>query len=109
MAPDQSRLGRTLLDVSGQLPGEDRISSVFADAFRSRATSPLAKRSMDYYKMAVWMDQQLDLRPIQVSENVVYQYLSFLRESGSSPDLSGCNGESSMVHAFNGRFPWFPC
>lgn len=82
VAPDQSRLGRALLDVSGQLTGEDRISSVFADAFRSRATSTLVKRSMDYYKMAVWMDQQLDLRPMQVSENVIYQYLSFLREQG---------------------------
>ncbi|CAL1160730.1 unnamed protein product, partial [Cladocopium goreaui] len=88
VAPDQSRLGRALLDVSGQLTGEDRISSVFADAFRSRATSTLVKRSMDYYKMAVWMDQQLDLRPMQVSENVVYQYLSFLRESGSAPTLA---------------------
>ena len=88
VAPDQSGLGRALLDVSGQLPGEDRISSVFADAFRSRATSPLVKRSIDYYKMAVWVDQQLDLRPMQVSGNVVYQYLSFLRESGSAPTLT---------------------
>ena len=88
VAPDQSRLGRALLDVSGQLTGEDRISSTFADAFRSRATSTLVKRSMDYYKLAVWMDRQLDLRPMQVSENVIYQYLSFLRESGSAPTLA---------------------
>ena len=87
VSPEQSILGRTLLDVSGQLVGEDRISCVFADAFRSRATATLVKRSMDYYKMAVWLDQQLDLRPMQVSENAIYQYLSFLREVGAAPTL----------------------
>ena len=83
--PSHSRLGRDLLDTSGQLTGEDRISSVFADAFRSRATSTLVKRSTDYYKMAVWMKNQLNPFPMQLSEAVVYQYLSFLRESGAAP------------------------
>ena len=43
--PSHTQLGRALLDTSGQLTGEDMISCVFADAFRSRATATLVKRS----------------------------------------------------------------
>ena len=85
VSPAQTSLGRALLDTLGQLQGEDRISCVFADAFRSRATSTLVKRSMDYYKMAVWMNQALNLLPMQLSESTVYQYLSFLRDTGAAP------------------------
>ena len=76
--PSHTQLGRALLDTSGQLTGEDRIASVFADAFRSRATSTLVKRSLDYYKMAVWMDSRLNLAPMALSESVVYSYLGLL-------------------------------
>eukprot|EP00435_Cladocopium_sp_Y103_P052957 s883_g16.t2 len=85
VAPDQTQLGRALLDTSGQLTGKDRISRTFTDAFLSRATSTLVKRSMDFYKMAVWMDQFLNLQPMQLSESVVYMYLSHLREVSAAP------------------------
>eukprot|EP00435_Cladocopium_sp_Y103_P008726 s3736_g2.t1 len=83
--PSRTHLGRALLDSTGQLLGQDRISCVFADAFRSRATSTLVKRSMDYYKLAMWLEQHLNLQPMQLSENVIYLYLSFLRDSKAAP------------------------
>eukprot|EP00435_Cladocopium_sp_Y103_P022625 s1635_g5.t1 len=83
--PSRTNLGRALLDSTGQLLGQDRISCVFADAFRSRATSTLVKRSMDYYKLAMWLEQHLNLQPMQLSENAVYLYLSFLRDSKAAP------------------------
>jgi len=83
--PVHTQLGRALLDTSGQLTGEDMIACVFADAFRSRATATLVKRSLDYYKLALWMNTNMDLQPMQLTENVVYQYLNFLRESGAAP------------------------
>eukprot|EP00435_Cladocopium_sp_Y103_P035588 s2147_g9.t1 len=82
--PQHTQLGRALPDTSGQLLGQDKISGVFADAFRNRATSTL-KRSLDYYKLAVWLQQQLGLYPMQLSESVVYQYLDFLRSSSAAP------------------------
>eukprot|EP00435_Cladocopium_sp_Y103_P043820 s3521_g12.t1 len=85
VAPSHTQLGRALMDSSGQLTGEDRISSVFADAFRSRATSTLVKRSLDFYKMAIWIESHLNLLPMQLSEGVVYQYLSYLREAEAAP------------------------
>ena len=86
--PSHTQLGRALLDTSGQLTGEDMISCVFADAFRSRATATLVKRSLDYYKMALWMNQHLGLQPMQLTESVVYRYLSFLRETNAAPTLA---------------------
>ena len=86
--PSDTQLGRALLDSSGQLTGEDKIASVFADAFRSRATSTLVKRSLDFYKMASWMDEHLGLPPMRLSEDVVYQYLAYLREAQAAPTLA---------------------
>ena len=64
------------------------ISCVFAGAFRSRATATLGKRSLDYCKMALWMNQYMSLQPMQLSESAVYQYLNFLRETGAAPTLA---------------------
>ena len=83
--PVHTQLGRALLDTSGQLTGEDMIACVFADAFRSRATATLVKRSLDYYKLALWINHNMGLQPMQLTENVVYLYLNFLRESGAAP------------------------
>ena len=87
-APSHTQQGRALLDTSGQLTGEDMISCVFAGAFRSRATATLGKRSLDYCKMALWMNQYMSLQPMQLSESAVYQYLNFLRETGAAPTLA---------------------
>eukprot|EP00435_Cladocopium_sp_Y103_P043140 s2541_g12.t1 len=107
--PTQSQLGRALLDTSGQLTGEDRISSVFADAFRSRATSTLVKRSCDYYKMAVWMDQFLNLKPMRLTEGIVYQYLSFLRESSAAPTSADATVKSIwFMHSTAGMIDFSP-
>lgn len=86
--PGDTQLGRALLDTSGQLTGEDRISAVFADAFRSRATSTLVKRSLDFYRMALWMDSHLGLPPMALTESVVYSYLTHLREANAAPTLA---------------------
>eukprot|EP00435_Cladocopium_sp_Y103_P054906 s2110_g18.t1 len=107
--PSQSQLGRALLDSSGQLTGEDKISSVFSDAFRSRATSTLVKRSADYYKMAVWMNMTLDLHPMQLSESVLYQYLSHLRESGGAPTSADAAVKAVwFMHATAGLIDFSP-
>lgn len=109
LVPEQSKLGRALLDFSGQLVGEDRISCVFADAFRSRATSTLVKRSMDFHKLAVWMRSQLGLCPMQLSEGVLYQYLSFLRESGAAPTSADATVKSVwFMHATVGFIDFHP-
>ena len=109
VVPEQSKLGRALLDFSGQLVGEDRISCVFADAFRSRATSTLIKRSMDFYKLAVWMRSQFDLRPMQLSEGVLYQYLSFLRETGAAPTSADATVKSVwFMHSTVGFIDFHP-
>ena len=84
-APVSTQLGRALLDTSGQLPGGDMIACFFDDAFRNRATANLVKRSWDYYKMALCVNTSMNLQPMQLAENVVCRYLSFLRESGAAP------------------------
>ena len=43
---------------------------------------------IDYYKMALWMNQHLGLQPMQLTESVVYRYLSFLRETNAAPTLA---------------------
>eukprot|EP00435_Cladocopium_sp_Y103_P006699 s1129_g2.t1 len=109
VVPVHTQLGRALLDTSGQLTGEDRISAVFADAFRSRATATLVKRSGDYYKMAVWLQTNLNLMPMQLSEGVIYQYLSFLRESEAAPTSADATVKSIwFMHATAGIVDFNP-
>lgn len=109
MAPAHTQLGRALLDSSGQLTGEDKISKVFADAFRSRATSTLVKRSLDFYKMAMWMHQRLNLLPMQLTEGVVYQYLSWLRDASAAPTLADATVKSIwFMHATAGIIVFCP-
>ena len=107
--PVHTQLGRALLDTSGQLTGEDMIACVFADAFRSRATATLVKRSLDYYKLALWMNHNMGLQPMQLTENVVYLYLNFfgvpvlefLEGVRCCTNLSRCRSQSNLVYAFH--------
>ena len=86
--PSHMQLSRALLDLAGQLTGEDMSSCVFADVFRNRAMVTLVKQSLDYYKLALWMRQWLSLQLMQLTESVVHQCVSFLRETGAAPTLA---------------------
>lgn len=44
--------------------------------------------------MTVWMHQHLDLLPMQLSEGVVYQYLSWLRDTGAAPTFADATVKS---------------
>ena len=56
--------------------------------------------------MTVWMHQHLDLLPMQLSEGVVYQYLSWLRDTGAAPTFADATVKSIwFMRATAGMMP----
>ena len=82
--PEDSALGRTLLNVAGQLSPESVIASSFSDTFAGKSTATLLKRSADFDKLARWLVQRR-CRPLNFDEKLLYEYLQHLRASDAAP------------------------
>ena len=82
--PQDSRLGRALLDVSGRLVPEIAIATSFIDAVAGKAPGTIAKRVADYHRFARWAVDGGRCYPMNISETVVYDYAKHLQMSGGS-------------------------
>ena len=82
--PQDSRLGRALLDVSGKLVPETAIATSFIDAVAGKAPGTIAKRVADYHRFARWAVDGGRCYPMNISETVVYDYAKYLQMSGGS-------------------------
>lgn len=82
--PQDSRLGRALLDVSGKLVPETAIATSFIDAVAGKAPGTVAKRVADYHRFARWAVDGGRCYPMNISETVVYDYAKHLQISGGS-------------------------
>lgn len=82
--PQDSRLGRALLDVSGKLVPETAIATSFIDAVAGKAPGTIAKHVADYHRFARWAVDGGRCYPMNISETVVYDYAKYLQMSGGS-------------------------
>ena len=82
--PQDSRLGRALLDVAGRLVLEQTIQSSFADSVAGKAPGTIAKRVADYHRFSRWAVENGICGPMQLSEPVLYQYAQHLKNTGAS-------------------------
>ena len=82
--PQDSRLGRALLDVAGRLVPEQTIQSSFADSVAGKAPGTIAKRVADYHRFSRWAVENGICGPMQLSEPVLYQYAQHLKNTGAS-------------------------
>ena len=82
--PLDSRLGRALLDISGILVPESKISTSFIDAVAGKAPGTISKRVADYHRFARWAVDGGRCYPMNISETVVYDYAKHLQLSGAS-------------------------
>lgn len=82
--PLDSRLGRALLDFSGKLVPESKISTSFIDAVAGKAPGTVSKRVADYHRFARWAVDGGRCYPMNISETVVYDYAKHLQLSGAS-------------------------
>ena len=83
-SPADSRLGRSLLNLSGQLVPEDELNASFQDAFAAKSPGTLAKRSNDYMRFALWQVAS-HRSPLLASEQDLYRYVCELRQSAAAP------------------------
>ena len=83
--PNDSRLGRSLLELSGLLMAEHQLAMVFSDTFAKKATSTLSKRSCDYLRLAKWQVETNRGRPLKVLEKDMCDYVCALRSDEAAP------------------------
>ena len=67
---------------------ESRVTSMFNDTFARKSTATLIKRSCDLLKYMDWCKLQGEDRPLLLSEQVVYDYVSHLKSSGAGPSCA---------------------
>ena len=82
--PEDCAVGRSLMNVAGQLEPEETITATFCDVFAPKSTATLVKRSSDFYALAEWIVKQ-GCRPLSFSEKELYAYLQVLRQAGAAP------------------------
>ena len=82
--PQDSRLGRALMDVAGRLVPEQTIQSSFADCVAGKAPGTIAKRVADYHRFSRWAVENGICGPMQLSEPLLYQYAQHLKNTGAS-------------------------
>ncbi|CAE7253322.1 unnamed protein product [Symbiodinium sp. CCMP2592] len=83
--PNDSKLGRSLLETSGMLVPEHQLAMTFMDAFARKSTSTLSKRSCDYLRFSRWQVQDNHARPLNAVENDLYLYVCYLRDAECAP------------------------
>ena len=82
--PEDSALGKNLLSSAGTLVEESKLTKIIEDSFAGRAAGTLIKRATDFTKFATWLVARRG-RPLAPGEQALYDYVSHLRSSESSP------------------------
>ena len=97
--PPDSQLGTSLLTAAKTLVEENVILKSFEDAFRPKSTATLTKRMSSLWRYAKWALDK-DHAPLALTEAVIYDYLNYLRDSGSLP--SACSSFLEAVGFIHG-------
>ena len=82
--PQDSRLGRALMDIAGRLVSEETIRSSFSDCVAGKAPGTIAKRVADYHRFARWTVENGKGGPMQLTEPLLYEYALHMKASGAS-------------------------
>ena len=82
--PEDSALGKNLLSSAGTVVEESKLTKIIEDSFAGRAAGTLIKRATDFTKFATWLVARRG-RPLAPGEQALYDYVSHLRSSESSP------------------------
>lgn len=94
--PNDSQLGRSLVQAAGMLVAESEVMRSFLDCFSGKATGTLVKRAADFNRFALWQISSNHARPLNPSEQDLYRYLNHLRDSGAAPTTG-----ASFIKAWN--------
>ena len=82
--PQDSRLGRALMDIAGRLVPEETIRTSFSDCVAGKAPGTIAKRVADYHRFARWAVETGRCGPMQLTEPILYEYAQHMKTSGAS-------------------------
>ena len=82
--PEDSQLGRSMLNKAGSLVGEDELQKSLSDCVSGKAVGTLVKRVTDFNRFALWQVETNCSRPLNPSESDFYGYLQFLQRSGAA-------------------------
>ena len=94
MNPSGTSLGRSLMSFAGTLTTDAELSQVFMDVFAPKSTGTLVKRSNAVWRFSHWLHEHNLGSPFCQSEQVLYRYLNYLRDTGA-----GATAASSFVEA----------
>ena len=83
--PECTRLGISLLGLLGAASNEGLIQKSFVDAFRKKATGTLRKRAGSLMRYFKWALEEQRPSPFAVSEEVMYSFANFMRDSRAKP------------------------
>ena len=96
---NSSGLGRSLMDRTNRLAGEDVLQSTFENVFSSKSTGTLAKRSGHLWQLQMWCHEVDIVSIFHLQEDHVYAFLMGLKSSGR-----GATVGKQMVQAINFLF-----
>ena len=78
-------IGRSMLNCMGKLDSSTDVLQVLEDALASKATGTLLKRASSLWRWANWLAASGKGTCFVQTEATVYQYMNYLRDSGSAP------------------------
>ena len=78
-------IGRSMLNCMGNLDSSTDVLQVLEDALASKATGTLLKRASSLWRWANWLAASGKGACFVQTEATVYQYMNYLRDSGSAP------------------------
>ena len=83
--PECTQLGISLLGLLGAAANEALIHKSFVDAVRKKATGTLRKRAGSLMRYFKWASGENHLSPFAVTEEVMYSFANFMRDSRAKP------------------------
>ena len=78
-----TKVGLSLLDKAGQLCGPTELATIISDTLAHKATGTLLKRASSMTRFFSWIVQHRDTSCFRASEQDLYDYINFLRQSNS--------------------------
>ena len=78
-----TKVGLSLLDKAGQLCGPTELATIISDSLAHKATGTLLKRASSMTRFFSWIVQHRDTSCFRASEQDLYDYINFLRQSNS--------------------------
>ena len=97
--PPATQLGQSLINAAGTLIDENQVTQSSIDAFAPKSTNTLVKRFSSLWRFARWCSMKY-IPPLQMAEDIVYEYLCHLRDDGASASAASSFLEAvSFIHS----------